>query len=212
MGNSFNASEVIEDVLIEYRKVVVGSIQKRISSKYDRRFNAEDVYQMACVYCTSNLEKFRGSSRGELGYWVGLIASTMLHTEIDKAKAKKRSIDGTHTLIDDADSLSAPKGHRSALDIAETTEEAESVVNALLAFVDELTEAQRTCIHLRYFSRLGIREVSERMQKSEVAVKGLLKRALAELRRKAAASPQSCPANPVISEAANLIQGRATVA
>jgi RNA polymerase sigma-70 factor (ECF subfamily) len=52
----------------------------------------------------------------------------------------------------------------------------------LAACIEQLPETQRTAIRMRYLEGMSLKEISERMKKSEMAVAGLLKRGLQGLR------------------------------
>jgi RNA polymerase sigma-70 factor (ECF subfamily) len=56
----------------------------------------------------------------------------------------------------------------------------------LSACLEQIPETQRDAIRLRYLEGMALKEISDRMQKSEMAVAGLLKRGLRALREEMA--------------------------
>jgi len=52
----------------------------------------------------------------------------------------------------------------------------------LAACLEQLPETQRDAIRMRYLEGMSLKEISDRMKKSEMAVAGLLKRGLQGLR------------------------------
>ena len=52
--------------------------------------------------------------------------------------------------------------------------------------LEQLPETQREAIRMRYLEGMSLKEISERIEKSEMAVAGLLKRGLRTLREEMA--------------------------
>lgn len=201
----FNAAECLSSVITEYRVQIIGRIQKTMKTDFDSRFSGEDIYQQACAYVSSNIHKFRGTTRNELAYWLGLVAQSTMSNEMDKANAAKRSLKSTMTMCENLVSASVQEASAgNALNEMAEREEAEAVVKELLSLVDDLPERQRMAIHLRFFSRLSFEEVAERMDTTKVAAKGCVKRGLQALRNRTTSQP--CLTSPVISVAASLMQ------
>ena len=201
VSTGFSAAAELEKVIEENREVIVNSIQGRIKSNYDRRFNGADIYQIGCANVAKKIHEFRGSTKNELAFWLGKAAHCALSNEIDKVTAAKRSIRSTGSIH-----AGMSNGESDQLNDMCEDEEAAEAVKRLLSFVNELPERQRMAVHLRFFSHLSIDEIAERMNTSKEAAKGCLKRGMQILREKTINAP--CLSDTVINKAATMLHSQ----
>jgi len=141
--------------------------------------DADDVTSEVFVSMLRRLGTFDGDERS-FRSWLLTIAH---HRMIDAVRSRqRRSEDPTDPQVawDHTDELLDTE--RSALDRLER--------RGLLAAIDQLTPDQRATLMLRVLADLTVPEIAVVLQKPESAVKALLRRGIASLRRTLAADEQ----------------------
>ena len=139
--------------------------------------DADDVTSDVFVSMLTALPGFDGDER-QFRSWLLTIAD---HRMVDAVRrSQRRPEDPTDPQSGPPLVLGVVDGEQSALDRLEA--------RGLLAAIDELTPDQRAALMLRVLADLSVPEIARVLQKPESAVKALLRRGFASLRRALAAA------------------------
>lgn len=150
------------------------------------RLDPMDVVQTSLMEAHRDFQDFRGEDIASLLAWLRNILRNNVATAHQRHLYAQR-----RAAYKEVDFSQGQKGEE-AIDVAElipseTTSPSQRVMrdeaSAKLAMcIEHLPESQAQAIRLRYLEGLSLREISERIEKSEMAVAGLLKRGLQSLR------------------------------
>ena len=140
-----------------------------------RRVSSSDVVQDALLLALKSIDRFQGTTEPEYRAWVLKIArgvsADVVRTHL---YAAKRSCKTEEEVVNDfSPQCGTSPSQRVVRD--------EMIAN-LQKIIDRLPEAQRVAFRYKYFDCLTLSSIAEKMNRSEVAVAGLLKRGLAFLR------------------------------
>ena len=171
-------------LLEQYRGYLLMLGHRYLSERMRRRIDPADLVQSTFLEAQRDWQAFRGTTPGEFASWLRHILKNNVATAVARhVTTQKRSINRE---------VSAPAGNSSGGDWlsqqpADTSSPSRRVVRAeaamaLLEALHALPETQAEAIRLRYLEGLTLVEIVDRMDKSETAVAGLLKRGLAKLR------------------------------
>jgi RNA polymerase sigma-70 factor (ECF subfamily) len=148
------------------------------------KLDASDAVQQALLQAYQGLGQFRGRSEAELTAWLRqVLARVLANAARDFGRAKRdatreRSLEAA---LDDSSARLAnwlAVGQSSPSQRAERHEEAVRLAEALA----QLPDAQREALILQHWHGRSLAEIGERLGRSPVAVAGLLKRGLRQLR------------------------------
>ena len=139
-----------------------------MGSHLRRRVEPEDVLQEALVRAFHSIGGFSWKGDDSFIRWLGGIAENVILN-----LTKKHSPDQNLRLVRDVSSAEVSPSKAMRRD-----ERFRHLENSL----DDLSEAHRTVILLARIEGLPIREIAQRMERSETAVKNLLLRALKSLK------------------------------
>lgn len=157
-----------------------------LSEQLRRRIDPADIVQVTFLEAKRDLHAFRGETPAEFAGWLrGMlknnVASALSHHVMTQKRSTKKEVHAGG----EGDNSSRqnwihqlPGGKTSPSGIVVRQEAVVEMMNAL----HELPETQAEAIRLRYMEGLPLKEIVERMGKSETAVAGLLKRGLQKLR------------------------------
>lgn len=169
-------------LLDHYRPYLGLMARRQLDSAVQVRVDASDVVQQTCLEAIRDLEAFRGQSEPELIAWIMRILRNNVAQSIQyHVVAKKRSIRKEQTSPDDSQGplvARLPAHHSSPSQRLMRGELAVQLARQLASLTDEQQEA----IRLRYVEGLPLTDIARRMQRSESAAAGLLKRGLRVLR------------------------------
>lgn len=180
-------NEALGTLLIRYRGFLLMLTHRYLSDQLRRRVDPADVVQVTFLEAKRDLPSFRGSTPAEFAGWLrGMlknnVASALSHHVMTQKRSTKKEV---HAASLGGDSGSAsnwiaqlPGGITSPSGVAVREEAVLAMMNAL----HQLPETQAEAIRLRYMEGLPLKEIVERMGKSDTAVAGLLKRGLQKLR------------------------------
>lgn len=147
----------------------------RLECRDGTPIDSSDVVQQTLIDAWRDVGNFRGTTEAERAAWLRQI---LIHNLADWKKAnhrQKRDIQRTQSL--DA-TIDLPGDQSSPSQRALREEQAARLADAMA----QLPEAQREALMLQHWHGLTLAQIGERMDKSPVAIAGLLKRGLQKLR------------------------------
>lgn len=152
----------------------------RLRSKVD----ASDIVQQSMIEAHQGLAKAKFNSEGELIAWLRqILAHNLLNVARDFG-AQKRDVGRERSLAIELDDNSARLEQFLASKQSSPSQQAMRNENAgkLATALAELPEAQRRAVVLKHFHGLSLDEIAQQLDRSTLAVAGLLKRGLQKLR------------------------------
>lgn len=178
-GNRESLGRLLED----YRAYLTVLAQRYLDARLRGRLDPADVVQVTFLEAQRDLAAFRGHQIEELLGWLRNILRNNISSAHQKhlftqKRSASRELDNSAnsscpSLTDQAPSETTSPSQRLMRD-----EAAVYLANCL----QDLPETQREALRLRYVEGQSLKEISARMEKSEMAVAGLLKRGLQALR------------------------------
>jgi RNA polymerase sigma-70 factor, ECF subfamily len=179
-------TEAVGQLLDHFRAYLIVIAHRQLDDRLRGRMDPMDVVQTTFLEAHQDFSKFQGKEINTFLSWL----RNILHNNIETAhqkhlSARKRSAkletsgktqlgdNEVGSLIDILPSESSSPSQRVMRD-----EVAASLAECLL----KLPETQAEAIRLRYLEGWSLKNIAERMEKSEMAVAGLLKRGLKSLR------------------------------
>lgn len=180
-------NEALGSLLLRYRGYLLMLAHRFLSDQLRRRIDPADVVQVTFLEAKRDLHSFRGETPAEFAGWLrGMlknnVASALSHHVMTQKRSTKKEV---HAGALDGDSKSGgnwiaqlPGGITSPSGVAVR----EEAVLAMMDALHKLPETQAEAIRLRYMEGLPLKDIVERMGKSETAVAGLLKRGLQKMR------------------------------
>jgi len=171
-------------VLDRYRSYLLLLARAQLDPRKGDRVEASDIVQQTLLEAHEKQEQFRGQTQAQQAVWLRKILANNLADAfrgIGRAKrdiARERSLDASinessmrlGNLL--ADDQSSPSQHMDG------EERALRLADALA----ELPEPQREALVLQYWQGWSLSQIAEHLNRTPVAVAGLLKRALRQLR------------------------------
>jgi RNA polymerase sigma-70 factor (ECF subfamily) len=149
------------------------------------KFDASDVVQQTLLEAHQSLASYRGQSDREMAAWLRKILARNMADELRKFRRQKRNVQMEASLAASLDQSSirlekwlADDGESPSV-CAIANEQLVALAEALL----QLPEDQRRAVQWHHLHGLPSAEVAKRMERTEVAVAGLLRRGLARLRQ-----------------------------
>jgi RNA polymerase sigma-70 factor (ECF subfamily) len=151
----------------------------RLQGEHQGRIDACDIVQQTLLEAYQQRDRFKGTSTAELAAWLRRIlahnlgdAFRSLHRECrDVGRERSLQAGGTQAAV-------LPDQEASPSEQAIAQEAAVRLAGALV----QLPEAQREALVLQYWHGMTLAEIGARLERTPVAVAGLLKRGLARLR------------------------------
>jgi RNA polymerase sigma-70 factor (ECF subfamily) len=179
-------NSAIGTLLERYRPYLRLMAQRNLDYRIQARLDASDVVQQTFLEAQRDLVGFRGEAEGELIAWLARILKNNVSEEIDRHMvAKKRSAHREQKQAPGGESSPVPMIERVPAEQSSPSQRAmrgEAAIRLAWA-IDQLSETQREAIRLRHLEGMTLAMIADRMEKSEMAVAGLLKRGLKGLRQ-----------------------------
>lgn len=159
--------------------------ENQIHDKLRVRCDTSDLVQRTLLEATKSFQRFRGTTEPEFSAWLKRILAAQLADAVRAhLAAGKRSLHKERRICfgdDDSASISWYEP------VATQTSPSMRVIRAeralrLAQLLAQLPPDQQEALRLRHMEGLRIDEIAERMQRTETAVGGLLKRGLKKLR------------------------------
>jgi len=161
----------------------------QIGARLRRRFDESDLVQETLLRAQRSAGHFRGGSERQLIAWLQAILANTLKDLVRREHAVGRDVAREQEIIA-ALSRSSMRLEQFAVARDETPSQAlhrEELVVRVAAAMERLEQDQRDAIILREMQGLPVKEVADRMGKTEKAVAGLLLRGRKRLRELLAA-------------------------
>lgn len=167
-----------EEELKRFRNYLYFLARMQVEPRQRAKVDPSDIVQLTLLEAHQNQNDFRGATDAELMAWLRRILSHNIADAIKglgRAKrnaAMERAVEASSCQLQLVAKQSSPSGR------AIKEEAILSLVNALA----ELPDAQRQAVELHHLQGMSLKEVASRLDRSELAVAGLLHRGLAALR------------------------------
>ncbi|MCC6507626.1 MAG: sigma-70 family RNA polymerase sigma factor [Pirellulaceae bacterium] len=178
-GNRESLGRLLED----YRAYLTVLAQRYLDARLRGRLDPADVVQVTFMEAQRDLPAFRGHQIEELLGWLRNILRNNVSSAHQKHLYTQKRSAGRE--LSNAASESGPA--LTDLVPSETTSPSQRVMRDEAAVylancLQSLPETQREALRLRYVEGQSLKEISATMDKTEMAVAGLLKRGLQALR------------------------------
>jgi len=176
--------EALGMLLGHHRPYLVVLASRELDPLISARLSGSDIAQQTYLDALKGFDNFRGTSPREFMAWLKqILANNLVEATRVHLKAQKRSIHNEYK------SRESPFV-RAGLPLGIVTEESSPSSRAmrderaveLAHLMESLPEDQFEVIRLRYIEGWSISQITDRMERSESAVAGLLKRGLQKLR------------------------------
>lgn len=162
-------------LLDAHRGRLLAAIDADLHGPLQRRVDASDVVQLACVQAVRSFERFRGSSLGEFWNWLEQIERNMLIDLVREHGAQRR------------DARIEKSGNQPNDPAARATTASQHAIRGerrreLERAIAQLPEAQREAVRLRYLREWKVADIANELDRTEEAIAGLLKRGVKSLK------------------------------
>ena len=179
-------NDALGRLLEQYRGYLLMLAHRYLSEALRRRVDPSDIVQLTFLEAKRDLPAFRGSTPAEFSGWLrGMLKNNVATAVTRHVTTQKRSLKrevnaapGENDSVQGGWIQQLPGSATSPSGVAIR----EEAVFALMQALHHLPETQAEAIRLRYMEGLSLAEIVERMDKSDTAVAGLLKRGLQKLR------------------------------
>jgi len=169
-----------------YRRYLHTFARIQLDPRLQAKIDASDLVQQTLLEAHQKRDQFRGETSGEMACWLRQILAHNLADTLRTLRRAKRDIGREQNLAAAMDRSSARLEAYIAADQtspsmhAQRDEQAIALADALA----QLPEAQREAIVLQHWHGWSLKQIAEHMDKTPVAVAGLLKRGLKALRER----------------------------
>ena len=160
--------KAFDELAAQARGRLIGEINRMLGQRLREKVDPEDVLQEVVLRAFESIGRFEGEDADAFQRWLEGIARNVVRN-LARRKGWKNEFEITR---DPPSPVSSPSRHQRR----------EERFERLSKCVESLSPDYRTVIRLVRIDGLKIREVAERMNRSESAVKNLLLRAMKELR------------------------------
>lgn len=172
-------SEALGPLLDRFRPLLRVRARESLPVPMLARIDESDVVQQTCLLVLRQIDRLRGRSAGEFVAWLLQVHQHNLLNMVEHHRgAAKRAI-----------SRERPEAENAAANIpGRITSPSQKAVRGerrrqLERNIDTLSEGQREAVRMRFMEEASLSEIARRMDRSEEAVAGLLKRGIAQLKR-----------------------------
>jgi RNA polymerase sigma-70 factor, ECF subfamily len=173
------------ELLDRYRSYLRLLAQRSLDGAAPGRIDASDVVQQSFLEAHRDFAHFAGGSEPEFLAWLRRILENNAAQSIERhVFAQKRAVDRERSL-DETHGDAGPL--RAALPASQTSPSRRAMLSEaavrLAQALESLPPDQREAVRLRHIEGWSIEQMAGRLDRSEAAVAGLLKRGLRGLRR-----------------------------
>lgn len=175
------------ELLNRFRPYLNVIAQRLLDERLQGRMDFADVVQTTFLEATRDFHQFRGDSVESLLAWLRNILRNNVSTAHQQHLAAQKRSARKETIIRIAsESGGSSLGMEDVLP-SESSSPSQRMMRdeaavVLAVCMDQIPESQREAIRMRYLEGMTLKEISTRINKSEMAVAGLLKRGLRALR------------------------------
>ncbi|MCA9060529.1 MAG: sigma-70 family RNA polymerase sigma factor [Planctomycetaceae bacterium] len=177
-----------------HRNQLLAWINRSLGPLLKGRVESEDILQETALSAVASLEQFQAEGRDPFRVLCQLAEHRIIDAHRFHVKAEKRS--AAREVATGAGSSSGEGDDFLGLLVASITSPSAAFSRnqkelQLQLALQELTEEQRTAIRLRYVEGLPTREIADRLEKSDGAVRVLLTRTISVLQERLAGLSQN---------------------
>jgi RNA polymerase sigma-70 factor (ECF subfamily) len=172
-------------LLENYRPYLLVLAQKYLDPKLQGRLDPADIVQVTFMEAQRDLDSFRGEDIASMLAWLrnilrNNVASMHQHHLATKKRSARMEIGFHHAATDSQPGIGdlIPSETTSPSQQAMRGEAVMELAESML----RLPASQQEALRLRYMEGWTLKQIADHMQKSEMAVAGLLKRGLQGLR------------------------------
>ncbi len=171
--------------LDDYRDYLRLIARVQIDSRLQSKLDASDLVQQTLLRAHASADRFERRSEPELLAWLRRILANCLADEVRRYTSGKRDIQLEQSLEKSAEQSAARLDRLLAADQSSPSQRAsrEEQVRRLAECLSRLPPEQRRAVELRHLQGLSLAEIGRAMDRTEVAVGGLLRRGLDHLRQ-----------------------------
>jgi RNA polymerase sigma-70 factor (ECF subfamily) len=171
--------------LNQYRGYLRALAQIELGRRLQGKVDASDIVQQSLLEAHQDLPALKGKSEGELVAWLRTILTRNLLNTARDFGAQKRDVRRERSLAQQVEDSSVRLDKFLA---ASDTSPSQRVIRGedaerLAAALAALPEDQRSAVILKHFHDWSLAQIAEHMNRSTLAVAGLLKRGLKKLRQ-----------------------------
>lgn len=177
--------EALGQLLEQYRAYLTVLAKRYLDDRIRGRMDENDIVQVTFLEAQRDLKNFRGKQIEELLGWLRhILRNNVSSAHQQHLHTQKRSA-GKETFQNPKDS--GPSLAEMAT--AETSSPSQRAMRGeasvfLASCLADLPETQQEALRLRYVEGFSLKEIALRMEKTEMAAAGLLKRGLQALRQR----------------------------
>jgi RNA polymerase sigma-70 factor (ECF subfamily) len=175
------------ELLNRFRPYLNVIAQRMLDERLRGRMDFSDVVQATFLEAARDFHAFRGETVESFLAWMrNILKNNVATAHQEHLATQKRSAWREIRMT------TPVAGEGSAVDLAsilpsESSSPSQRVMRdeaavVLASCLEQIPETQREAIRMRYLEGMSLKQISERMEKSEMAVAGLLKRGLQGLR------------------------------
>jgi RNA polymerase sigma-70 factor, ECF subfamily len=171
--------------LNSYRGYLRVLAQVELGWRLQGKVDPSDIVQQSLLEAHQDLAALKGRTEAELVAWLRtILARNLLNTARDFA-AQKRDIRRERSLVQQLDESSARLERFLAADQTSPSQQVArgEEIARLSAALAELPNDQRMAVILKHFHGHSLAQIAEQLDRSTLAVAGLLKRGLKKLRQ-----------------------------
>jgi RNA polymerase sigma-70 factor (ECF subfamily) len=177
--------EVTAETLERYRTYLHFLARIHLDRRLAPKVDASDLVQQTFLQAYQGLDRFRGRTEAELTAWLRQILARNIGLAVRNFGRAKRDVGRERSLEAALDDSSARLDAWLAADQSSPSQKADrnEQVRRLAQALELLPEAQREAVVLHYWQGWTAAEISKHVGRSPVAVAGLIKRGLKQLRQ-----------------------------
>lgn len=175
------------ELLNRFRPYLNVIAQRMLDQRIQGRMDFADVVQATFLEAARDFDSFRGETVESFLAWLrNILKNNVATAHTEHLVTQKRSARREVSMAAPAGEDGEPLQLANVLS-AETSTPSQRIMRdeaavVLASCLEQIPDTQREAIRMRYLEGMSLKEISEKMDKSEMAVAGLLKRGLQGLR------------------------------
>jgi RNA polymerase sigma-70 factor, ECF subfamily len=176
--------ELSGDGLLRFRAYLLMLARVELNDALQAKLDASDIVQQTLLEAHQSLSHYRGQSDQEMAAWLRQILARNMADELKKFRRQKRNVQLEASLAVALDE-SSMRLEKWITDSGESPSACAMVNEQLVVLADalmKLPEDQRRAIQMHHLHGDSSAVVAGHMQRTEIAVAGLLRRGLKRLR------------------------------